>query len=130
MSEKVFDVAVIGAGAAGLMCAMEAGRRGRRVVLLEHNERVGKKIAISGGGRCNFTNLEAGPDNYLSANPDFCKLMFLDRKIIRGISFSFSRQIIEITHNCNLITNGITALSFNTREACMATQLQHFFVLN
>lgn len=73
MSEKVFDVAVIGAGAAGLMCAMEAGRRGRRVVLLEHNERVGKKIAISGGGRCNFTNLEAGPDNYLSANPDFCK---------------------------------------------------------
>jgi hypothetical protein len=66
-------VAVIGAGAAGLMCAMEAGQRGRRVVLLEHNARVGNKIAISGGGRCNFTNLEAGPENYLSGQPDFCK---------------------------------------------------------
>ena len=67
------DVVVIGAGAAGLMCAIEAGKHGRRVTVLEHNERVGLKIAISGGGRCNFTNLSAGPDNYLSANPDFCK---------------------------------------------------------
>jgi predicted Rossmann fold flavoprotein len=67
------DVLVIGAGAAGLMCAIEAGRRGRRVIVIEHNDRVGKKIAISGGGRCNFTNLGAGPENYLSANPDFCK---------------------------------------------------------
>ena len=68
-----WDVIVIGAGGAGLMCAIEAGKRGRRVLVLEHNERVGKKIAISGGGRCNFTNLGAGPDNYLSAQPDFCK---------------------------------------------------------
>jgi predicted Rossmann fold flavoprotein len=68
-----FDVLILGAGAAGLMCAMEAGRRGRRVAVLEHNERVGMKIAISGGGRCNFTNLGAGPANYLSGNPDFCK---------------------------------------------------------
>jgi predicted Rossmann fold flavoprotein len=67
------DVVVIGAGAAGLMCAIEAGQRGRRVTVIEHNERVGLKIGISGGGRCNFTNLGAGPDNYLSANPDFCK---------------------------------------------------------
>jgi len=66
-------VIVIGAGGAGLMCAMEAGKRGRRVLVLEHNDGVGKKIAISGGGRCNFTNLGAGPDNYLSNNPDFCK---------------------------------------------------------
>ena len=66
------DVIIIGAGAAGLMCAIEAGKRGRRVVLIEHSEVVGKKIAISGGGRCNFTNLGATPDNYLSANPDFC----------------------------------------------------------
>jgi predicted Rossmann fold flavoprotein len=72
MSE-VRDVVVIGAGGAGLMCAIEAGQRGRRVLVLEHNERVGKKIAISGGGRCNFTNLHAGPDNYLSVQPDFCK---------------------------------------------------------
>ena len=68
-----YDVIVIGGGAAGLMCAFTAGRRGRRVALLEHQESVGKKIAISGGGRCNFTNIHAGPDNYLSANPDFCK---------------------------------------------------------
>ena len=67
-----FDVVVAGAGAAGLMCAIEAGRRGRRVVLLEHAERVGKKILISGGGRCNFTNLYR-PENFLSANPHFAK---------------------------------------------------------
>lgn len=70
---RSFDVVVIGGGAAGMMCALTAGRRGRRVALLEHNDRVGKKIAISGGGRCNFTNLNAGPGNYLSANPDFCR---------------------------------------------------------
>ena len=67
------DVLVVGGGAAGVMCAIEAGRRGRRTVLVEHQERVGKKIAISGGGRCNFTNLHATPANYLSAQPDFCK---------------------------------------------------------
>ncbi len=67
------DVVVIGGGAAGLMCAIEAGRRGRRVVLLEHAEKVGKKILISGGGRCNFTNLAASPENFLSANPHFAK---------------------------------------------------------
>ncbi len=68
-----WDVIVIGAGGAGLMCALEAGKRGRRVLVLEHNDSVGKKIAISGGGRCNFTNLGAGPENYLSTQPDFCK---------------------------------------------------------
>jgi predicted Rossmann fold flavoprotein len=68
-----YDVIVIGGGAAGLMCAIEAGKRGRSVAVLEHNERLGKKILISGGGRCNFTNLHAGPENYLSANPHFCK---------------------------------------------------------
>lgn len=68
-----FDVIILGGGAAGLFCALTAGRHGRRVLLLEHNDRAGKKIAISGGGRCNFTNLLAGPDNYLSANPAFCR---------------------------------------------------------
>jgi predicted Rossmann fold flavoprotein len=68
-----FDVVVIGGGAAGLMCAMRAGQRGRKVLLLEHAEKVGKKILISGGGRCNFTNLEARPEAFLSANPHFCK---------------------------------------------------------
>ncbi len=64
---------IIGAGAAGLMCAIEAGKRGRRVLVLEHADRVGKKIAISGGGRCNFTNTNTRPENFLSANPNFCK---------------------------------------------------------
>ncbi len=67
------DVVVIGAGAAGLMCAIVAGQRGRSVVVLERGERIGAKILISGGGRCNFTNLYARPENYLSSNPDFCK---------------------------------------------------------
>ncbi len=67
------DVIVIGGGAAGLMCAIEAGRRGRSVLVLEHADRLGKKILISGGGRCNFTNINANAANYLSGNPDFCK---------------------------------------------------------
>ena len=69
----MIDVAVIGAGAAGLMCAAVAGQRGKSVQVLERGERIGAKILISGGGRCNFTNLHAGPENYLSSNPDFCK---------------------------------------------------------
>ena len=68
-----FDVVIVGAGAAGLMCAMTAGGRGRRVLLLEHNDQAGAKILISGGGRCNFTNLEIAPERFLSANPHFCK---------------------------------------------------------
>jgi hypothetical protein len=71
---ETFDAVIIGAGAAGLMCALEAGRRGRKVLLLDHAENPGAKILISGGGRCNFTNLEADlPERYLSANPHFCK---------------------------------------------------------
>jgi predicted Rossmann fold flavoprotein len=70
---EFFDVVVVGGGAAGLMCAIEAGKRGRRVVVLEHADRCGKKILISGGGRCNFTNLHCGPENFISANPHFAK---------------------------------------------------------
>jgi hypothetical protein len=68
-----FDVIVIGAGAAGMMCAAVAGGRGRRVLLIEHYDKLGEKIRISGGGRCNFTNLHAEAANYLSQNPDFCR---------------------------------------------------------
>jgi len=68
-----FDVIVLGAGAAGLFCAIEAGKRGRRVAVLERSERPGKKILISGGGRCNFTNIYCTPENFLSANPHFAK---------------------------------------------------------
>jgi predicted Rossmann fold flavoprotein len=72
-SHAMTDVVIIGAGAAGLMCARVAGQRGRSVLVLERAGRIGNKILISGGGRCNFTNLGAGSDNYLSSNPDFCK---------------------------------------------------------
>ena len=67
-----FDVVVLGAGAAGMMCAIEAGRRGRRVLVIDHAKAAGEKIRISGGGRCNFTNLHTAPDRFLSANPSFC----------------------------------------------------------
>jgi predicted Rossmann fold flavoprotein len=68
-----FDALILGGGAAGLMCAIEAGKRGRRVAVLEHADRLGKKILISGGGRCNFTNLNCQPENFLSSNPHFVK---------------------------------------------------------
>lgn len=67
------DVIIIGSGAAGLMCAMQAGQRGRSVVLLDHAKKLAEKIRISGGGHCNFTNLNSGPDNFISSNPDFCR---------------------------------------------------------
>lgn len=68
-----FDVVIVGAGAAGLMCAIVAGAHGRRVLLLDHAPEPGRKILISGGGRCNFTNLECAPDRFLSENPHFCR---------------------------------------------------------
>ena len=68
-----FDAIIIGAGAAGLFCAIEAGKRGRRVLIIEHNAQVGRKILISGGGRCNFTNINARAENFISNNPHFCK---------------------------------------------------------
>src|SRR3954469_22559529 len=68
-----YDAIILGAGAAGLMCAIEAGKRGRRVAVLERADRLGKKILISGGGRCNFTNIHCRPENFISANPHFAK---------------------------------------------------------
>src|ERR1700744_543810 len=72
-NSRSYDVLVWGAGAAGLMCAAVAGQRGRRVLLLEHNTQPGRKILISGGGRCNFTNIHCTPANFLSTNPHFAK---------------------------------------------------------
>lgn len=72
MKAQHYDVVVVGAGAAGMMCAIEAGKRGRSVLVLDHAKAPGEKIRISGGGRCNFTNLETRPDRFLSANPRFC----------------------------------------------------------
>ena len=70
---QTIDVLIIGAGAAGLMCAIEAGKRGRSVLVLDHANKPGKKILMSGGGRCNFTNLKVSPDNFISHNPHFCR---------------------------------------------------------
>src|SRR5215210_8787052 len=68
-----YDAVIIGGGAAGLFCAIEAGKRGRRVLVIEHNAQVGRKIVISGGGRCNFTNILTSPENFVSWNPHFAK---------------------------------------------------------
>jgi predicted Rossmann fold flavoprotein len=73
MAIQTYDVVVLGAGAAGMMCAFEAGRRGRKVLLLDNGEKVGRKILISGGGRCNFTNIYTKAENFLSENPHFAK---------------------------------------------------------
>jgi predicted Rossmann fold flavoprotein len=70
---QAYAVIIIGAGAAGLMCAIEAAKLGKKVLLLDHSSKIGRKILISGGGRCNFTNIGASPENYYSANPHFCK---------------------------------------------------------
>ena len=68
----IYDVVIIGAGAAGLMCAAQAGYTGKRVLVLDHANKAGKKILMSGGGRCNFTNLGTTPQHFYSANPYFC----------------------------------------------------------
>ena len=73
MKKNHYDVIVLGGGAAGLFCAFTAGQRGKSVLVLDSSNKVGKKILMSGGGRCNFTNLDIQPENYLSANPHFCK---------------------------------------------------------
>jgi predicted Rossmann fold flavoprotein len=72
-ASQAYDVVILGAGAAGLMCALTAGLRGRKVLLLDRADQVGAKILISGGGRCNFTNLHSAPDRFLSGNTDFCR---------------------------------------------------------
>src|SRR5438876_11384615 len=69
----VYDAIIIGGGAAGLFCAIEAGKRGRKTAVIEHNAEVGRKIVISGGGRCNFTNTNTQPENFISQNPHFAK---------------------------------------------------------
>ena len=110
-----FDVIIIGAGAAGLFCAMEAGRRGRKVLVLEHNAQIGRKIIISGGGRCNFTNREVKAENFVSRNPHFCKsalarytphdfielvkkhrIEFYEKKLGQFFCRDSSRQIVEM----------------------------------
>ncbi len=132
------DVIVLGAGAAGLMCAIAAGQRGRRVTVIEHNERVGKKITISGGGRCNFTNLHAGPENYLSRQPDFCKsalarytpwdfvalvekhgIAYHEKKLGQQFCDSSSRAII------NLLLTECERAGVEIRLNCRVSEVRH-----
>jgi len=110
-----YDVIVIGGGAAGLFCAIEAGKRGRRVLVIEHNAEVGRKIIISGGGRCNFTNTNTEPENFISANPHFAKsalarytpqdfielvkkhkIAFYEKKLGQLFCRESSRQIVDM----------------------------------
>ncbi len=110
-----FDVIIIGGGAAGLFCAIEAGKRGRKTLVIEHNAQVGRKIIISGGGRCNFTNADTSPENFISANPHFCKsalarytprdfielvkkhkIDFYEKKLGQLFCRESSRQIVEM----------------------------------
>lgn len=110
-----YDAIIIGGGAAGLFCAITAGRRGKRVLVIEHNAEVGRKIVISGGGRCNFTNTETGPENFISRNPHFCKsalarftprdfvrlvrehkISFYEKKLGQLFCRESSRQIVDM----------------------------------
>lgn len=117
-----FDAIIIGAGAAGLFCAAQAGKRGRKVLVLEHNSQVGRKILISGGGRCNFTNINTKAENFISANPHFCKsaltrytpqdfvelvkkhrIEFYEKKLGQLFCRESSRQIVEmLLKECSL----------------------------
>lgn len=89
-----FDAVIIGGGACGLMCAVQAGYLGKRTLILEKNEKVGAKILISGGGRCNYTNLYSGESNFISANPHFCKSAFSQYSVEDTISFFETYGII------------------------------------
>lgn len=110
-----FDAIIIGAGAAGLFCALQAGKRGRKVLVVEHNAQVGRKILISGGGRCNFTNINTKAENFVSKNPHFCKsalarftpndfielvkkhrIEFYEKKLGQLFCRESSRQIVEM----------------------------------
>ena len=91
--DRSYDVLVLGSGAAGLMCAAVAGQRGRRVALLDHGSLPGRKILISGGGRCNFTNLNTAPDRFLSQNPHFAK---------SALALYTPRHFIELVHKYNI----------------------------
>jgi predicted Rossmann fold flavoprotein len=110
-----YDVIIIGGGAAGLFCATEAGKRGRKTLVIEHNAEVGRKILISGGGRCNFTNIHTRPENFISQNPHFCKsalarytprdfvdlvkthrIEFYEKKLGQLFCRESSRQIVEM----------------------------------
>jgi predicted Rossmann fold flavoprotein len=132
----MYDVVIIGAGAAGLMCAIEAGKRGRSVLVIERNESPGKKIRISGGGRCNFTNLYTTPDNFISANSSFHKsalarytpddfirlvrnhrIAFHEKKLGQLFCDGSSQQII------NMLLQECAKAGVDVRASCSVSQI-------
>jgi len=132
-----YDVIVIGGGASGMFCALTAGQRGKRVRLLEHNERLGKKVEISGGGRCNFTNIHAAAQNYISENHDFCKsalarytpwdfislvekhgIAYHEKKLGQFFCDQSSRQIIT------MLEQECAAASVSISSGCHVEQIQ------
>ena len=94
--EDQFDAVIIGAGACGLMCAVQAGYLGKRVLILEKNEKAGAKILISGGGRCNYTNMYTTESNFISSNPHFCKSALSQFSVDDTISFFETYGIIYL----------------------------------
>ena len=125
-----WDVVIIGAGGAGMMCAIHAGRRGRSVMLLDHSAKIGGKILISGGGRCNFTNVGAGPANYVSRNPHFAKSAlsryppseFIAQVEAHGIAYH-EKKLGQLF--CDVSAKAIVELlETQTREACAEIRLE------
>lgn len=140
----MFDAIIIGAGAAGLFCAFQAGKRGRKVLVLEHNAQVGRKILISGGGRCNFTNIDAKPENFISQNPHFCKsalarytsqdfidlvkkhhIEFYEKKLGQLFCRESSRQIVQML----LAECEAAKVKILTNCSVKSVQKDKFFVL-
>jgi len=138
-----YDTIVLGAGAAGLMCALTAGARGRRVLVLERANKPGKKILMSGGGRCNFTNLHVTPDRFLSANPHFCKsalsrftqwdfierierhgIEYFEKETVTGLSGQLfcrhsSKQVVA------MLLDECAAVGVDIRLGCETTAVEH-----
>ena len=134
MNEK-YDVVVIGAGAAGMMSAIEAGKRGRKTLLIDHSKKIGEKIRISGGGRCNFTNINASPNKYISNNPRFIisalnqynqenfidlvkryKIKFHEKKLGQLFCDNSAQEIIDMLLNECKLANVILKIDTKVKE--------------
>ena len=122
------DVIIIGAGAAGLMCAMQAAQRGRSVVLIDHSKKLAEKIRISGGGNCNFTNRDVVPDNYLSSNPNFCRSALARYKPQDFISLLYKHNIAfqEKTLGQLFCDDGSEAIVTMLRNECDEAGVKRF----
>ena len=142
MAPIKYDVIVIGGGGGGMFCAFTAANRGKRVLLLEHNERVGKKIEISGGGRCNFTNINTTSENYISGKQDFCKsalarysprdfitlvekhgIAYHEKKLGQQFCDGSSRQIIKMLADECAVAGVLTICNCKVEEV---NKIDHF----